>query len=606
MEIPGDRPQGSIEGFRVMRDGLLGVVLMVAVAPIASCSPDDGNPSAQGPPATLGSPSAAGSRPAASPAGGRNADLYSNILREDYVGPEACGKCHKDNYSSWKLHPHSRMNMLADGGSVLGDFSGASLCYADGEVIFRKQDDRFVMEYLRRGKTIRTFKVTRTIGWRYLQEYVGIQTQGPEPPGDALYTEETRLKFGYALKDKRWLPRSYFDSPDVGSEYKEDGSLRYDPFEPERSPFNARCIHCHNTYPYELRLYTGDRLLGFPPAPVRAVEAMLRSRPSHLDQFHNPTLPTDALVTVGISCESCHFGGREHSLDVKKAIRFVPTYPSLSEWTPDHLNARKNPAVVNSICRQCHFSGSGSWADGSALVNSMESIEQDRGACKSKLKCTDCHNPHVRGLDAGAPDRKEHGAACLACHSKLQSPAAARGHSHHDPDLVSCLDCHMPRVVHGFNEINRTHRISSPTEPAILGSGMPNACNLCHLDRSLAWTRDALNQGWGKRIVLPLYLESVFGSGHTSPAGEAWLDQPTGMLRVVAGAAYARSTLGKQALPRLLRSLNETNAYVRMRSKQIVEQVLGRKLDENEYTLTGPPEQRRQQEQRLLKQYSDQ
>jgi hypothetical protein len=163
----------------------------------------------------------------------------------------------------------------------------------------------------------------------------------------------------------------------------------------------------------------------------------------------------------------------------------------------------------------------------------------------------------------------------------------------------------MPRIVHGFDVVNRTHRISSPTEPGILDSGMPNACNLCHLDRSLAWTRDALAEGWGKRIVLPQYLEEHFGIGQALPAGEAWLAQPIGMQRVVAGAAYARSALGKQALPRLLRSLEDPNAYLRTRSLQNVERVLGRTLDEKEYTLTGPPELRRQQVQRLLKQSSD-
>jgi hypothetical protein len=252
------------------------------------------------------------------------------------------------------------MNKLADGESVLGDFSGGSLPYADGEVVFRKREGLFMMEYFRGGKSIRTFKVTRTIGWRYLQEYVGVQVQGPEALGDALYTEETRLKFGYSLKDKHWLPQSYLDSTSPESEYKEDGGVRYDPFDPERSPFNSRCIHCHNTYPYELRLYTGDRLLGFPPAPVEKVRALLESRPSKLDQFHNPNLPTKTLVSVGISCESCHFGGREHARDVKKEFRFVPTHPSLAGWTPDYTHARKNHAIVNSICRQCHFSGSGS------------------------------------------------------------------------------------------------------------------------------------------------------------------------------------------------------------------------------------------------------
>ncbi|HVR86964.1 MAG TPA: hypothetical protein VMU54_21755, partial [Planctomycetota bacterium] len=75
--------------------------------------------------------------------------------------------------------------------------------------------------------------------------------------------------------------------------------------------------------------------------------------------------------------------------------------------------------------------------------------------------------------------------------------------------------------------------------------------------------------------------------------------------RVVAGAAYGRSALGRKALPALVKALEEPNAYLRTRSLQNVERVLGRKLDEKEFALTGPPEERRQQVQRLLKQFSD-
>lgn len=67
-------------------------------------------------------------------------DHYSNIRQEDYIGPEACGECHRENYESWKQHPHSRMNTLATDETVVGDFSGVSLSYADGRVVFLKRD----------------------------------------------------------------------------------------------------------------------------------------------------------------------------------------------------------------------------------------------------------------------------------------------------------------------------------------------------------------------------------------------------------------------------------------------------------------------------------
>ena len=560
----------------------------------------------------------------------REVDQYSNIRQEDYVGPEKCGECHEKNYSDWTSHPHSRMNALANDETVVGDFSGVSLSYADGRVVFLKRDGAFLMEFYRGGKRIRTFRITRTIGWRYQQEYLGIQIEGPEPPDDPLYTLEAYLQFGYLFGPGKWLPQFYFN-PEGAPEYEADGSAHFDPFEPERF-YTRRCIFCHNTYSYDARLYT-DRTGAQSPlfAPIKALaetDASQESNPNFFEQLQKLSytqqvreLPTSKLVTVGISCENCHFGGREHSDGVTE-IRFSPSHPLLAEWTPEHevassggdkrarvesqvINSNQNPATVNAICRQCHISGLHSkWPDGSALYNSLESLEQDSGACMSELKCTHCHNPHVRDSDAGAPDRKEHLDACVACHEDLQSQNAASAHSHHEPGEVSCLDCHMPRIVQGVDVYNRTHRISSPTDPKILFTGMPNACNLCHLDKSLAWTQGALERGWGESIALPRGLERRFGKELGRPVGEAWLAHPNGTIRMVAAAAYARSSFEEKRLSQLIGFLNEPNAYFRTRSLQIVERIIGREFSESEYSVAGSPEQRIRQVQRLLERHA--
>ncbi len=153
----------------------------------------------------------------------------------------------------------------------------------------------------------------------------------------------------------------------------------------------------------------------------------------------------------------------------------------------------------------------------------------------------------------------------------------------------------MPRIVQGFTGYNRSHRISSPGEPEILATGMPNACNLCHLDRSLAWTQRELAVGWGTRVVLPQALAPLFGDDFERPVGTAWLQHPVPMVRTVAAGAYARSPLGLASLPRITDHLGEPNAYVRMRFLLAVEQIIGRQLREEEYSLTGPTQRRRPQ-----------
>jgi hypothetical protein len=50
----------------------------------------------------------------------------------------------------------------------------------------------------------------------------------------------------------------------------------------------------------------------------------------------------------------------------------------------------------------------------------------------------------------------------------------------------------MPHQVYSLLATHRSHRIESPTLEGSIGTGKPHACNLCHLDKSLGWTRDQL------------------------------------------------------------------------------------------------------------------
>ncbi len=540
---------------------------------------------------------------------------YSNVRPEDYVGPQVCGKCHANNYKSWRRHPHSSMNMLADRNSVLGDFSGVSVEYAGRRAVFRKEDGNYFADYYDGEAKERTFRVIRTVGSRYEQDYVAVQVEGPEAPGHPLYVEETRLRFAWSIVAERWLPQSYLEPTEYpGSEYLDDRSLRYDPFVPDELPFNERCSRCHNTYPYDLRFYKifseFGRLSGFPPFPgatPQTVQKMVNEAGD--EQWLNTVrFPMDRFVTVGISCESCHFGGRIHAENARtQPPRFVPTHPLLANWSPPHEGARERAEVVNALCLQCHHSGEtaeDNWPDGSAGVNSMESIEMESGACASVIKCTDCHDTHVSGPPAGAPDRKEHLQACIDCHQEKTSRDAAEAHSLHDIDTASCLDCHMPRIVQGFETYNRSHRISTPTERRIVATGMPNACNLCHLDESLAWTRDALNEGWGAQVSLPTGLRTHFGDDYSIPAGEAWLAHPQASVRTVAVGAYSRSELGESMLPVIAQGLGDENAYVRMRHLQGIEAILDRRLGDGVYDLTGGVAERGVQVGELVERFS--
>jgi hypothetical protein len=61
----------------------------------------------------------------------------------------------------------------------------------------------------------------------------------------------------------------------------------------------------------------------------------------------------------------------------------------------------------------------------------------------------------------------------------------------------------MPYTSYGLMKTIRSHQISNPSVAASISTGRPNACNLCHLDRTLGWTTEYLEK-WYRTPKSPL------------------------------------------------------------------------------------------------------
>lgn len=120
------------------------------------------------------------------------------------------------------------------------------------------------------------------------------------------------------------------------------------------------------------------------------------------------------------------------------------------------------------------------------------------------MGCLSCHAMHQpaddpRVLRDWANDQLKPGMAgdegCLQCHA-LPDIAV---HTHHPPESSGsrCYNCHAPYTTYGLLKAIRTHLNTNPSVVTTLTTGRPNACNLCHLDKSLGWTADHLAQRYG-------------------------------------------------------------------------------------------------------------
>ncbi|MBL8626355.1 MAG: ammonia-forming cytochrome c nitrite reductase subunit c552 [Myxococcales bacterium] len=545
--------------------GALAVGAVAAVAAVRGArTPTRAAPTAWQAPAPPPAPPA----PPAPPITG--ADAPSNVTDADYVGPATCARCHAEQAAGWRAGLHVTMTQPATRAAVRGAFDGRTLAYGGGQVRFAWRDDHPVMEMVDAGGAARRFRVTRTIGSRALQEYVGVLEGDPA-------AVEVRLPFGWWRARAGWYPQPYYDSW-FDDEYAA-GAPRFDAFAPPTEAWADRCAWCHNTYPFALRAARPDVGVG----PERDLAPM----PPLITDNH---LPIERLVTVGISCESCHFGGRAHAAhpDDTPPV-FAPRGPTVVAAPGSALPPadRDDPRTTVAICAQCHSTPSPRFPDGSAARNSSEALALAAGACASAIRCVDCHEPHTPSPASGAPDQPAHVAACTRCHADLADPAAARAHARHDPAAASCLDCHMPRLVQGIGTYVRSHHISSPTDARMLAAGAPNACNLCHLDRSIAWTARAL-AGWGARRRPTAAWRAAYGGDVDGAVGPAWLTHREPYVRMTAAAAYARAG-DRGALPRLIEALDDPRANTRMWMLLAVEALAGRRLRADEYDPLAPP-----------------
>ncbi len=522
------------------------------------------------------------------PGSASNDDNYSNIHPEDYVGPESCKRCHQEHYADWKSHPHSRMNADASAESVAGDFADRRVAYGNGSVLFHRDGDRFLMSLYESDELTSEYQVTRTVGSRVTQMYVGLQTIGPEPDTHNAYHIEGKLPFGYWMTHDLWTPVSYFDSayepePDDGTQQMELLSHHQKDIK-----WETNCLYCHNTYAYQHRVHSG-MLTGFQPEDFVFPDGAQSAR-------EWGALSPDNLVVLGVSCESCHFGGREHVENGLKT-RYYPTSSDLKlhSVTAAHpvtsaTNTRDSHAnKINSICSQCHCAKVKQYPNGAAIWNSREGLDLTSGACQSAINCIDCHNPHRHGPEGGLASDERIIATCIECHQPFSNPDTLARHTRHAPESVTCLDCHMPRIVQGLTKVLRTHHISSPTNEDMLRMGGPNACNLCHLDKPIKWTVTELNNGWRAAINLSGRWTRQYGPSLSRPVGDMWLHNDQPVVRLVASDACARSGQPLSDFPDLLEYLNDPYSVNRMFGMFAVERMLGRRLTEPEYSpLAGP------------------
>ncbi|MDQ3368512.1 MAG: hypothetical protein M3680_24050 [Myxococcota bacterium] len=480
--------------------------------------------------------------------------VTSNILRADYAGSRACADCHGAIHDAWERSPMHRMTRLARGGSVEAPFDGATLRVGPDTATMETRDGaRYVTVSSTRGGQ-HVYRVTKVIGGRYREDYVGVDVTDAADPAKARNVERV-LPVSFVFSTKSWRYKGY------SVMVPERPGIRV------HVAWSKTCIPCHNTLPSITMLYDeligpgapayqgrlSDHLLptsrlwrvtpvdrpglaaavsqevarigGTAPDVTEPLPAILRSAIAETRRH----LGGEDLVEVGVGCEACHGGAAEHAADPGVLPSFELRSPLLRAVAPDRVPSRAQ--WINRGCARCHtvlFSDypwtweGGQRSDalpGGSTTNSGEARDFELGGCTSQLACVACHDPHAADQPAAVAKlgTLEGNQVCAGCHPTLATPEGLRAHTHHAPGAGSaCLGCHMPKKNMGLAyELTRYHRIGSPTDASRVLGDRPLECALCHRDKTVKQLVDTMERWWGKRYDRTK-LDVLYGDQHAN------------------------------------------------------------------------------------------
>ncbi|HTI50781.1 MAG TPA: hypothetical protein VL475_07515, partial [Planctomycetaceae bacterium] len=450
-----------------------------------------------------------------------------------------------------------------------------------------------------------------------------------EASGHPLYSEAHVLPLGYWLDPREWVPTVH-----VGAELRE--GERPDPYV-ARPPYTgnfaeyadqtidlyrSQCNFCHTTFAI------GDQFVRFQSTLGRHVPTMVDVSLSEYVQSARPELwpsgrtpsdmaneefatilrefhrfeAKDRAVTLGVSCEACHLGAKDHAEGKLKHPRFFPNSPEVvvRSKSPDYDRGRTHDNV-NWACGRCHAGDRPQYANGIATWNSTEYTDAMRGSCYSQLTCVRCHDPHVSIGHEWSHTGIEDDAICLSCHQKFEPEAARQAHTHHalDQEGSRCMNCHMPRINEGLQEVVRTHTIFSPTNRAMIESNQMNACNQCHVDQPIDWTLTHLKDWYGRT-----FSERAIAINYPArqrPVAAGWLRSENESVRLVAADSLARAG-AHWALPGLIRALDDPFILNRQFTRIGLERMLSVKLGDYGYQFYQTREERAAPLQKLREQ----
>jgi len=367
-----------------------------------------------------------------------------------YVGSDACKSCHTSIYERWRK---TRMANVVRDPREHPDAIIPDLSKPDPLLTFTKDDIAFVY------------------GSKWKQRYF-------TKVGDDYFP----LPAQWDVTNKIW--RAYNVKPGT------DWWTKYYPEDNMHRPTGPTCDGCHS--------------VNYDVATKKVTEWNVGCEKCHGPGSDHVKQPTQANIVNPLrlnyvdatdTCIQCHSQGQPLTAPSPGKAYDWPVGFDMGKHLNDFWKLEEHKLGETTFT---HF------ADGTAHKNRMQgndfvtSLMYTRG-----VTCFSCHDAH--GTENDALLVKPANVLCLDCHGP-NSPNGPRAatipqHTHHKvgSEGSECIACHMPKVQQTIADVNvRSHTFHFVTPSMTDALKIPNACNVCHADKSTAWATTALKSWEGR------------------------------------------------------------------------------------------------------------
>lgn len=395
----------------------------------------------------------------------------------DYAGSASCAECHKEAFEAWQNSNHHMAERPIEAKLDDAGFQPPrAFAFASQRVEVSRTNGQYQAMTLGPSNQYQPFRIERVIGRDPLRQFL------VSFPGGRFQA----LEAAYDPGRNEW-----FDV--FGNEDRHPGEWGH--WTGRGLNWNSMCATCHNT---DLR--------------------------ENYDQA-NDTYKT-TMSELGVGCESCHGPLKDHVAWQNQYGKSGRKDPSIPKFSP------KQMMDVCGVCHSRRADLTGDFKPGDSFFDHQDLTIVDEtdgyfpdgqvhdedyefaSFLSSRMHtngvtCMDCHQPH------SAKTILPGNLLCLRCHNGSRPNAPVidpPAHSFHKVPTAEvnlkesggeCVNCHMPQTVYMQRQRRHDHGFTIPDPLLTKQFGVPNACNRCHADKSVEWSRAAVEKWYGPRMERP-------------------------------------------------------------------------------------------------------